>query len=155
MVLIAFYTTFMMMVVVLTSCTCWLSRPHHIGLTTCFLHVMMGFVHDEYSLLHVESLLAHAYPFINSKRVYQDIVKWRCTVFYILSSMPCLCYHDLFWSLLTGLKIPRNKGGHCPFHKSQLDSRTFGMVGPTRLWTRYHLGGDLNRLSSTKKKSTN
>jgi len=56
--------------------------------------------------------------------------------------------------VLTGEKIPRNKGGHCPFRKSQLDSRTFGMVGLTGLWTRYHLGGDLNRLSSTKKKST-
>ena len=56
--------------------------------------------------------------------------------------------------VLTGEKIPRNKGRHCPFHKSQLDSRTFGMAGPTGLWTRYHLGGDLNRLSSTKKKST-
>jgi hypothetical protein len=56
--------------------------------------------------------------------------------------------------MLTGEKIPRNKGGHIPFCKSQLDSRTFGMVGPTGLWTRFHLGGDLNRLSSTKKKST-
>ena len=57
--------------------------------------------------------------------------------------------------LLTGVKIPRNKGGHCPFRKSQLDSRMFGMEGPTRLWTNYHLGADLNRLSSTKKKSIN
>ena len=24
--------------------------------------------------------------------------------------------------VLTGVKIPRNKGRHCPFHKSQLDS---------------------------------
>ena len=56
--------------------------------------------------------------------------------------------------LLTGVKIPRNKGGHYPFRKSQLDSWTFGMAGPIGLWTRYHLGGDLNRLSSTKKKST-
>ena len=54
-----------------------------------------------------------------------------------------------------GVKIPHNKGGHCPFRKSQLDSRTFGMAGPMGLWTRYHLGNDLNRLSSTKKKSTN
>jgi hypothetical protein len=46
--------------------------------------------------------------------------------------------------LLTGVKIPHKKGGHYPFHKSQLDSRTFGMAGPTGLWTRYHLGGDLN-----------
>ena len=57
-------------------------------------------------------------------------------------------------SLLTGEKIPHNKGGHCPFRKSQLDSQTFGMAGPTGLWTRYHLGGDLKWLSSTKKKST-
>jgi hypothetical protein len=56
--------------------------------------------------------------------------------------------------LLIGVKIPPNKGGHYLFHKSQLDSRTFGMAGPTGLWTRYHLGGDLNPLSSTKKKST-
>ena len=59
-----------------------------------------------------------------------------------------------YYLLLTGVKIPRNKGGHCPFRKSQLDSRTFGMAGPMGLWTRYHLGDDLNRLSSTKKKST-
>ena len=57
-------------------------------------------------------------------------------------------------SLLMGVKIPRNKGGHCPFHKSQLDSQTFGMVGPTGLWTHYHLGVDLNWLISTKKNST-
>ena len=56
--------------------------------------------------------------------------------------------------LLMGVKIPLNKGGHFPFRKSQLDSRMFGMAGPTGLWTHYHLGGDLNRLSSTKKKST-
>ena len=43
--------------------------------------------------------------------------------------------------LLMGEKIPRNKGGHCPFRKSQLDSQTFGMAGPTGLWTRYHLWG--------------
>ena len=52
-------------------------------------------------------------------------------------------------------KFPRNKGDHYPFHKSQLDTRTFGVAGPMGLWTHYHLGGDLNRLSSTKKKSTN
>jgi hypothetical protein len=51
---------------------------------------------------------------------------------------------------LTGEKIPRNKGGHCPLHKSQLDLRTFGMVGPTGLWPYYYPKGDLNRLSSTK-----
>ena len=54
--------------------------------------------------------------------------------------------------LLTGVKIPRNKGGHYPFHKSQLDSQTFGMAGLMRLWTHYHLGGDLNQLNSTKKR---
>ena len=41
-------------------------------------------------------------------------------------------------SLLTGVKIARNKGRHYPFCKSQLDSRTFGVVGSTGLWTRYH-----------------
>jgi len=56
--------------------------------------------------------------------------------------------------MLTRVKITHNKGGHFPFRKSQLDSRTFGMAGPTGLWTRYHLGDDLNWLSSTKKKST-
>ena len=61
---------------------------------------------------------------------------------------------DNIMDLLTGVKIPHNKGVHFPFCKSQLDSQTFGMAGPTRLWTRYHLGGDLNRLSSNKKKST-
>lgn len=30
-----------------------------------------------------------------------------------------------------------SKRGRFPFHKSQLDSRTFGMAGPTRLWPRY------------------
>ena len=35
-------------------------------------------------------------------------------------------------------KIPQNKGGHYPFCKSQLDSQTFGVVGPTGLWTHYH-----------------
>ena len=41
-------------------------------------------------------------------------------------------------NLLTGVKIPRNKGGHYPFRKSQLDSRTFGMAGLMGLWTHYH-----------------
>ena len=54
--------------------------------------------------------------------------------------------------LLTRVKIPHNKAGHFSFHKFQLDSRKFGMVCPMGLWTRYHLGGDLNRLSSTKDK---
>ena len=56
--------------------------------------------------------------------------------------------------LVMGVKIPRNKGGHYPLRKSQLHSQMFGMVGPMGLWTCYHLGGDFNRLSSTKKKST-
>jgi hypothetical protein len=42
------------------------------------------------------------------------------------------------WFLLTRVKIPRNKGRHYPFRKSQLDSRTYGMVGSMRLWTHYH-----------------
>ena len=40
--------------------------------------------------------------------------------------------------LLTGVKVPCNKGRHCPFHKSQLDSLTFGVAGSTGLWTRYY-----------------
>ena len=48
--------------------------------------------------------------------------------------------HSLKITVLTGVKIPRNKGGHCPFCKSQLDSQMFGMAGPTGLWTHYHLG---------------
>ena len=51
-----------------------------------------------------------------------------------------------------GVKIPHNKGGHYPYRKSQLDSRTFGMAGLMGLWNHYHLGVDLNRLSSTKDK---
>ena len=52
--------------------------------------------------------------------------------------------------LLTGVKIPCNKGGHFPFRKSQLDSQMFGMEGPMGLWPRYHPKIYLNRLSSTK-----
>ena len=40
--------------------------------------------------------------------------------------------------LLIGVKIPCNKGRHCLFRKSQLDSQTFGMVGLMGLWTHYH-----------------
>ena len=40
--------------------------------------------------------------------------------------------------LLTGVRIHRHKGRHCLFHKSQLDSQTFGMQGSMGLWTRYH-----------------
>lgn len=46
---------------------------------------------------------------------------------------------DSMIPLLTGVKIPHNKGRHYLFHKSQLDSQTFGMVGSTGLWTRYRL----------------
>ena len=44
-------------------------------------------------------------------------------------------------ALLMGGIIPHNKGGHFLFHKSQLDSRTFGVAGPMELWPYYHLGG--------------
>jgi hypothetical protein len=40
-------------------------------------------------------------------------------------------------NVLIGVKIPCNKGGHYPFCKSQLDSRTFGVAGPIVLWTHY------------------
>jgi hypothetical protein len=87
----------------------------------------------------------------NLRKEHWVVVKW--VLRYLGgTSMYCITYNGC--NMLTGEKIPRNKGGHCPFRKSQLDSRTFGMAGPTGLWTRYHLGGDLNRLSSTKKKST-
>ena len=45
---------------------------------------------------------------------------------------------EILRDMLTGVKIPCNKGGHYPFRKSQLDSRTVGMAGSTGLWTRYH-----------------
>ena len=35
-------------------------------------------------------------------------------------------------------KLPHNKGGHCPFRKSLLDSQTFVVAGPIGLWPRYH-----------------
>ena len=41
--------------------------------------------------------------------------------------------------VLMGEKIPHNKGCHYLFHMSQLESRTFCMACPTRLWTYYHL----------------
>ena len=49
----------------------------------------------------------------------------------------------MFNYVLTGETIPRNKGGHCLFHKSQLNSQTFGVAGPTGLWPRYHSKGGL------------
>ena len=58
-------------------------------------------------------------------------------------------------NFVDGGKTPSQQKGSLPiFCKSQLDSQTFGMAGLTGLWTRYHLGGDLNWLISTKKKST-
>ena len=72
--------------------------PCHICVITCFLCVTMGFVHDEYSLVRVESLLVHANPFIGGKRVYHDDINYGSIIFRILSSVPCLCWHDLFWS---------------------------------------------------------
>ena len=41
--------------------------------------------------------------------------------------------------MLTGVKIPRNKGVHCPFRKSHLDSQTFGMEGLVGLWPQLDL----------------
>ena len=40
--------------------------------------------------------------------------------------------------VLMGEKFPSNKGDEFPFHKSQLDSRMLGVVGPIGLWTHYH-----------------
>ena len=40
--------------------------------------------------------------------------------------------------LLMGVKIPHNKGRHCLFRKSQLDSLTFGVASSMGLWTHYH-----------------
>ena len=59
-----------------------------------------------------------------------------------LQMKPNLVAHLEFgWNLLMGEKIPRNKGGYCLFHKSQLDSWTFDVVGPMGLWPRYHSRG--------------
>ena len=44
-------------------------------------------------------------------------------------------------SLLMWEKIPRNKGDHFPFHKSQLDSPMFGVVAPIGLCPYYHSRG--------------
>ena len=57
----------------------------------------------------------------------------------MLASLTFLGPCNFIELLLTGVKIPRNKGGHYPFRKSQLDSRMFDMEGPTGLWTHYHL----------------
>ena len=40
--------------------------------------------------------------------------------------------------LLMGENVPHKKGGHFPFCKSQLYSRTFGVAGLMGLWTHYH-----------------
>ena len=47
----------------------------------------------------------------------------------------------VFTVVLMGEKIPCNKGGHCSFCKSQLDSQTFGVAGPIGLWPHYHSRG--------------
>ena len=52
-------------------------------------------------------------------------------------------FHKNSICLLTGGKIPHNKGGHFPFRKFQLDSRTFGMEILIRLWPHYHSKGAL------------
>ena len=54
--------------------------------------------------------------------------------------------------LVTGVKILHNKRGHYLFRKSQLDSQTFGMAGPTGLWTRYHLGGRFESVKLNQEK---
>ena len=65
--------------------------PRHICAITCFLRVMMGFVHDEYSLLRVESLLVHVDPFVSGKHVYHDDINFQSVAFHIISSVPRLC----------------------------------------------------------------
>ena len=72
--------------------------PRHISVINFFLHVMMGMVHDEYSLLHAESILVCADPLVGGKCVYHDDVNCQPVIFRILSSVPCLCCHDLFLS---------------------------------------------------------
>ena len=46
----------------------------------------------------------------------------------------------LYYPFIDGGKNPMKKRGTLPipFHKSQLDSRMFGVVGLTGLWTHYH-----------------
>ena len=51
-----------------------------------------------------------------------------------------------------GGNVPCNKQEHYPFRKSQLDSRTFDIVGSMGLWPRYYSKKDLNVLSSIKKR---
>ena len=67
------------------------------------------------------------------------VLRFRPTLVEDISSL--VIYGYGLWTVLDGVdgvKIPHNKGRHCSFYKSQLDSRTFGMSGSTGLWTYYH-----------------
>ena len=57
-------------------------------------------------------------------------------------------------NFVDGRKNPSQQRGSLPVPQVPIRLTTiwYGMAGLTGLWTRYHLGGDLNRLSSTKKK---
>lgn len=72
--------------------------PRHISVINCFLHVMMGLVHDEYSLFLSKSILVRADFLIGAKRVYHDDGNCQPVVFRILSSVPRLCWRDMFLS---------------------------------------------------------
>ena len=65
--------------------------PCHISAINFFLHVMMGLVHDGYSLLRAELILVHVDPLVSGKRVYHDDINYQPAVFRILSSVPRLC----------------------------------------------------------------
>ena len=65
--------------------------PCHISAINCFLRVMMGLVHDGYSLLRAESILVRADPLIGGKHVYHDNINCQPTIFCILSSVLRLC----------------------------------------------------------------
>ena len=56
----------------------------------------MGLVHDEYSLLRAESILVIENRLVGDKHVYHDEVNCKPIIFHILSSVTCLCWHDLF-----------------------------------------------------------
>ena len=74
-------------------------------------------------------------------KVQGKIVKQYLSIFIDPSSNHTYVSPKIFeycYLLMRG-KIPRNKGGHWPFCKSQLDLRTFGMAGLMGLWTHYHL----------------
>ena len=49
-----------------------------------------------------------------------------------------VCDKFQIMQVLMRVKIPHKKWRHCSFRNSQLDSRMFGVVGLTGLWTRYH-----------------